>query len=727
MESKTRTTQMTVVCNSHDPDHMSDFERFLELLSEGDFNVSVRDLGNSHQLYKILGSVAKIRPLKGLADRFSLRKVTLPIVLDTVKERQTNLNGLDTLAKHFVSRYYGLSRSLGVETTVFVPPKFKSTRTQMDTFGNPIIETLETKKRVLVFTPFYRDTGDYLYDTQVRLNDIHYSMNLNDWKDYIALPYSPLTHHAVILCEQKGLVAGLGDLTEYDGLTLVKTTQRGKLSKYRDAIELQIDALTANGCIGVEISELSPIQVDLMEELASCWGCETVARYSDTIVFRVKLDNFPHYSSQDMGDDPREWLLRNLRRVSHGQLPVTVVRGPWGLWRERGDTPDVAAQIQARIAYLATRAYDKVAREGSYYMFSDKILHVRDDLGILLTLGSKRDYEAFYQHMLSLLESKNKITAIKLDTPDDVVAALWAIQQTPRAGKLAPLGFHRAIQANCKPETLSYHIVVDVDDKPKIKKLVSDPGLFDSAKKKARDLFVESLKDCNGGADIVSGEEISEMGLAKLSDVVKVSQPNSNAVYCYDGDTIMRLGNRLDPVSRAHLSFETLRRATTERFFDDEVIGLVDSGPIKGFIESRKGVLVRPEVGVVSMRRVFSSDMEPEVMLAEKILGAQYEVEVTIARDPQEPRTANLMVLSLPVEARSSGGSVPEYDSVLELIQKLWSSGALMNPWARAVKLNLGEISVKPLTLDPVLENAGESIKDGELAVKMLRAMDEDI
>ena len=749
--SKPTKTRLTIVCNPFNPDLKEAFEAFdKESMNKVHYETLIKDLDSGFRSYEILGNSDRIEVLRQASDAIGLRRVVLPVIMDSEKEMDTiTIDTLSTLTTRFVGKHLGIKKPLGVNYTVFVPPLRQSERDKLEALENPRARDKITSRRVIVFTPYYIDTGGVLYDTQARINDLAFTSNLNDWKGFVAMPYNPyLTRHAVTLCDQKGITVDVGDITEYDGMTLIKLGTRTKMKQLRDCVLLQLDAMKSQGHFAIRIDDLPPTEVDLMEELVSMWGGNTTARYDDTIVFQLKKDDFPHYASHDFGEDPASWVIKNIRRLNIGDLPVSRVRGPWCLWPESliatkgmkdSDEArfDRLAQIQARISYIAVRAYDQVASAGSYHLFMDRILHVRDDLSISVTLASLRDYEAFYQAMLKLLDYRNQLSAIRLEKDDDVATVIWALQQTDRKDRLSPLGFRRDFEVNCRPKSMRYFAVIDRKDSDKVQSLVDNRRTMEEARSRLRKLFMNDLKACKGGSDIVSGDEIKDMNIAELSDIIKVRQPgNKGIVYCYSSSTIRSLVHKIDPVSRQYLSFDLLKRAVRDRFYDDNVIGLVDAGPIKGFAHEdhsgelgvyTKKYLISPDGGSILMRRVFSSEINAEVILAEEILGGQFEIDLHYPSP--EGRSIDLMTLSLKVEKRdinSNLPSVPEYDEIVLLLNNLWSRGALMNVWARAYTRHMGKISSKPFLVDPVLENAGESLQDGDLALKMLKKLDEE-
>lgn len=710
-----------LICNPWDTQTSAEYSFFIDnMKATEEITVIVKELNNGYVKYDVNGPEKIIKDLYKLTENIRLKRVRLSMNVDMKSPLEFNdVEAVNSTAVTLVSKYLEIKENIGAFQKIFVPARSKNG---------------EKSERIVVIYPYYIDGGEPIYETKSRLVELQHSANLNKWRGYISLPRDPLTRFSVEALSKRGLTVDPDQLVETEDLIMVRLKNMKTLGEFRTSINIQNQTFSQEGYCGVITSSMNATEIDVMDELVEMWGGTLEAEFDESRIYKITPREFINYSTQDFSLNLCDWLERSVTLIMEGKLPIIRVTGPWMTWNQRhsgGDKEDKLEkffQLKSRLTYLAIRAYDQTASSGKEYLFQNHHVHVRDDLSINVSLSCRDDYNSFYNNMIELIPNLSEIESVRVNNEEDAAVVIWIVQKNIENPDFHPLGFNVSTESDCGNNSGSY-VVLGIKDRERLNKKI--PGDTEKTKIELRKLLLNDLKDCHEGRDIVTDEKISTMSLKELLDLVRLKQEKGDIVYCYQSTTIESLVSKIDPVSRKFISQEVLRRSTSEKFFGDEVIGLVSSGPLKGLGKEYgnsylKTYLIKPPQGILSFRRIFETDMEAENILLEDIVGVQIQVNINYT----DKTTAVLLVGSLEAENSKSTSSINDpknFNEFADIVEKVWNCGFFLNIWAKSYATIVGKLSKYPTVNNDIVSKASNSIHGGKELMRYLTNIEKEL
>ena len=213
--------------------------------------------------------------------------------------------------------------------------------------------------------------------------------------------------------------------------------------------------------------------------------------------------------------------------------------------------------------------------------------------------------------------------------------------------------------------------------------------------------YYSSKKICHDDLEPVLLDKISNMS---LKDLLKIIPTDDQITYCFSADTLDKLENFINPLTREPFSEKVVKRLETLEW---GWRGLFDVGPLYGLYEDVPvRTLIPTTIGIPNMVRVKNTAKERE------LTGLNFLVEIIF----EDETTTPLFEISLPTVG------LDLIDDVRKYVDKLWNNGYFLSYWTSAVQNYLIDHKSYNVSItNEILLHAGDSIFDGNKAIELLR------
>ena len=488
---------------------------------------------------------------------------------------------------------------------------------------------------------------------------------------------------------------------------------------------------------------------ELIIELCEMFNIEIIdSRDLSNLILRLpqnidtNVANASSPSDVDFRITPREWLFQNLQRIKNGEYPLftfypQIFYGDYNRLYGKSN-------IDIILKYATNLVYAELSDEHEIIKPFARDIQVHTDLSVTVALPT---YD-LVKDLKERLQKKLK-SGISLGKQDKVPLGQLENNRVYGAWNIEPC-------KNLKEGIIKRWIVQTVDDDayPMIfkdftnnevlihrsKKGIQYPSPFNFSKnnmEEAEHLLQTALvtyytnplfngKICHDDLEVVTLETISEMNLDDLLKLIPItesvrSSSKDQITYCFSAETLSKLENKINPVTRSPISEEILSQVNN---LELGLRGLFDVGPLFGlYSEYPKKVLVPPIVnnkliGIPNVVRVSSINTDHELVQKEReLVGSIYLIEILFEDGTSTP----LFEISLPTIG------FQQLDNLKEVVNELWDQGFFLSYWTSAIqKYLIGKSSRRSYSVliqNPILLNANSSIKDGERALEYLNSL----
>lgn len=220
--------------------------------------------------------------------------------------------------------------------------------------------------------------------------------------------------------------------------------------------------------------------------------------------------------------------------------------------------------------------------------------------------------------------------------------------------------------------------------------------------------FYSTRKVCHDNMEPVFLENIDEMELNELLRLISVNE--NDIIYCFKDETISKLENKINPLTRRPFNEKTLENV---KYLENGLRGLFDVGVLFGLYEE---VPSKPDIsnntGIIKISR------EAVDIKRKDLVGNIFLVEVLFEDGTSSP----LFEISLPIIFGDSITKLTEY------VDKLWYNGYFLNYWTSGLVLYMKNMkSFETIVTSPIFLHASSSIFDGNIAFDHLENASENI
>jgi len=480
------------------------------------------------------------------------------------------------------------------------------------------------------------------------------------------------------------------------------TYGQDRCNNIKDKMDMSINNLLKTGHFSYSFGIHNLQDLEYIKELCYMWNIE--------IVYQTDLSLLVLRTDVDFSITPREWLGEALQKIKVGGFPHFNLTGEWQFSYHDDYIRHYGSLYRDVILYYATYlSYADLSDLPENNLIKTYInsIYINEDLSISVELPTYELVDRLKNRIIKTLKEgilgiENKSCGIWLIEPCENLQVginkRWLVQNVD----------HSAYPMIFKDKNGRENLIY------RSKLAIKYPSPFDFSKdnmEKSKTSLKEELityyskkQICHDNLEPVLLENISEM---ELEDLLKIIPSDTEVTYCFSADTLSKLDKLENPLTRQPFSEKVINRW---EMLEWGWRGLFDVGPLYGlYQEVPTRVLIPTTVGLTDMVRVKTLGKERELK------GNLFLIDVVF-----EDRTSTpLFEISLP----TVGLSV--IDQVRDYIDILWQRGYFLSDWNSAIQnyMDTEFKSYSVTTTNPILLGAGDSIFDGNKAVKLLRNM----
>ena len=435
---------------------------------------------------------------------------------------------------------------------------------------------------------------------------------------------------------------------------------------------------------------------------------ELCSLYNISIISSKDLSTLICQTNVDFKTSLEEWIRNNLPLIKAGQFPEFSFSFDFSFYNDyiRLYGEQFKDVVLNYVTYLA---YAKLSDEHPIIKPFIMSTRINEDLSISVYLPS-----------YSLVEKLKSIVQKYLNEGisylnDGKLSGVWNIETC----------------LNLKEGIIKRWIVQEIDndaypmifkDKNEVEILIHRsslgikyPSPFNFGKeemKKAEDTLTNKLREyyskekvCHDDIEPVTLDNISKMNLEELLNIIPIEE--NGMIYCFSDETISRLVDKINPLTRRALSEKTL---LTRRYLENGWRGLFNIGVLFGlYDEVPIKTNVQVNVGIIKVRRI------PVDVNRRDLVGNVFLVEVIFEDGTYSP----LFEISLPMV------QLELLDDLRTYVNKLWYEGYFLTYWISAVVLYLKPKSFETSINSSIFLHAADSIFDGNVALETLKSSSE--